>query len=83
LLLSLWIAPAHAHKSSDSYLSLLRDGEHLKGQWDVALRDLDFAIGLDSGGNGEITWAEVKAKHRDIASCVREVQQIGHGGRTG
>ena len=68
LLLSLWIAPAYAHKPSDSYLSLLRDGEHLKGQWDIALRDLDFAIGLDNDGDGEITWAEVKAKHREIAA---------------
>ena len=38
------------------------------GQWDIALRDLDFAIGLDANGNGEITWGEVKAKHTEIAA---------------
>jgi hypothetical protein len=38
------------------------------GQWDLALRDLDYAIGLDADANGEITWGEVKAKHQEIAA---------------
>jgi hypothetical protein len=67
-LLSLWLAPAHAHKPSDSYLSLWVQGNHLTGRWDIALRDLDYAIGLDADGDGEITWREVKAKHQEIAA---------------
>jgi hypothetical protein len=31
----------------------------VRGQWDIALRDLDFAIGLDTDADGEITWGEV------------------------
>jgi len=68
LLLSVWVAPADAHKPSDSYLALSLQGDHLSGQWDIALRDLDFAIGLDADGNGEIIWGEVKAKHQEIAA---------------
>jgi len=68
LLLSVWVAPAHAHKPSDSYLILSLQGDQLSGQWDIALRDLDFTIGLDADGNGEITWGEVKAKHKEIAA---------------
>jgi HupE / UreJ protein len=68
LLSSLWVAPAAAHRPSDSYLALSLRGDHLAGQWDIALRDLDYAIGLDADGNGEITWAEVKAKHQEIAA---------------
>ena len=68
LLFSLWVAPAHAHKPSDSYLALWVQGERVTGQWDIALRDLDYAIGLDADGNGEITWGEVKAKHQEIAA---------------
>jgi len=68
LLLSLWLAPAFAHKPSDSYLALSLHGNQLTGQWDIALRDLDYAIGLDADGNGEITWGEVKAKHGEIAT---------------
>ena len=62
------LAPAQAHKPSDSYLSLTVTEDRLSGQWDIALRDLDFAIGLDADGNGEITWGEVRAKHADIAA---------------
>ena len=62
------LAPAHAHKPSDSYLALTVAEDKISGQWDVALRDLDFAIGLDADGNGEITWGEVRAKHAEIAA---------------
>jgi len=68
LLLALWPGLAHAHKPSDSYLMLSLQGNQVIGQWDIALRDLDFAIGLDADGNGEITWGEVKAKHAEIAA---------------
>ena len=68
LLLSTWVAPAFAHKPSDSYLALSKQGDDLVGQWDIALRDLDYAIGLDADGDGEITWGEVKAKHEEITA---------------
>ncbi len=61
-------APALAHKPSDSYLALAVEGRQLSGQWDIALRDLEHAIGLDADGNGEITWGELRAKHGDIAA---------------
>jgi hypothetical protein len=57
---------AHAHKPSDAYLALSTDGAIVAGQWDIALRDLDFAVGLDAAGDGAITWGEVKARREDI-----------------
>ena len=62
------LTPAQAHKPSDSYLAITVGASEISGQWDIALRDLDFAIGLDADGNGEITWGEVRAKHREIAA---------------
>lgn len=59
---------ALAHKPSDSYLALDVKGKQVSGQWDIALRDLDMAIGLDADGNGELTWDEVKARHPAIAA---------------
>lgn len=67
LLLTLASA-AHAHKPSDSYLILKIDGASVQGQWDIALRDLDFAIGLDGNGDGAITWGELRARHDAIAA---------------
>ncbi len=57
---------AHAHKPSDSYLALQPEGGATRGQWDIALRDLEYAIGLDTDGNGAITWGELKAKRSEI-----------------
>ena len=81
-----WLAPpALAHKPSDSYLSLRIDEARLIGQWDIALRDLEYAIGLDADGDGNITWGEVKARHNDIASYALARLEIrsGSGGDSG
>jgi len=59
-------AQALAHKPSDSYLALSVEGAAVRGQWDIALRDLEFALGLDTDGNGEINWGELKSKRREI-----------------
>lgn len=65
-LLFLLALPVLAHKASDSYLILDVKGAAVSGQWDIALRDIDFALGLDLDGNGEITWGEVRARHAEI-----------------
>jgi hypothetical protein len=63
LVLLLWLPPlAHAHKPSDSYLTLESEASATRGQWDIALRDLEYAVGLDSDGDGAITWGELKAR---------------------
>ena len=59
---------ALAHKPSDSYLILRVSGSTVSGQWDIALRDLEYAIGLDGNGDGQITWGELKSRHAEIAA---------------
>jgi hypothetical protein len=81
LLLTACAATAHAHKPSDSYLSLAVQGARIEGRWDIALRDLEFAIGLDANGDGEITWGELKAKHADIAAYALARLSIEADGR--
>jgi hypothetical protein len=72
--------PAMAHKASDSYLVLKVKGQEVAGQWDIALRDIDFAIGLDANGDGDITWGEVKARHADIAAWALGRLKLERGG---
>lgn len=81
LLLALCCAPAQAHKPSDSYLSLTVQGQQIEGQWDIALRDLDFAIGLDDNGDGALTWDEIRTRHAAIAAYSLQHLQIAseHG----
>ena len=69
LVLGVLIAfPAAAHKPSDSYLTLDWAGARVEGRWDLALRDLDYALGLDADGDGNLRWGELKAKHAEIAA---------------
>jgi len=72
---------AHAHKPSDSYLTLKVEGEVVQGQWDIALRDLDFAIGLDGNGDGKITWGELRARHEAIAAYALPRLKIASEGQ--
>lgn len=71
---------AFAHKESDSYLRFKVDGETIYGQWDIALRDLDYAIGLDGDSDGQITWGELRKKHQAISKYVlSRIQLSGNG----
>ncbi len=80
ILLLAWSVSALAHKPSDSYLILNVADGRVTGQWDIALRDLDYAIGLDVNGNGEITWGELSARHADVASYALARLQIAADG---
>ena len=80
LFVVLFAANAVAHKPSDSYLTLEHDGTSVHGQWDIALRDLDGAIGLDANGDGEITWGEVRARQSNIAAYALSRLDIASGG---
>ncbi|MEO5574184.1 MAG: HupE/UreJ family protein [Gammaproteobacteria bacterium] len=63
-------APAYAHKPSDSYLRLSVHDNRIQGQWDVALRDLDYAIGLDKNDDRAITWGELQERQTAVAEYV-------------
>jgi len=69
-----------AHKASDSYLVIAVKGPEVIAQWDIALRDIDFAIGLDSNGNGEITWGELRARQANVAAWALSRLELQRGG---
>ncbi|MET0790685.1 MAG: HupE/UreJ family protein [Polyangiaceae bacterium] len=61
-LLLLLAARASAHKPSDSYLILQRTAAGASGRWDIALRDLEPAVGLDRDHDGMINWGELRER---------------------
>jgi hypothetical protein len=77
-----WFAagPAWAHKPSDAHLRLAVDGDTITGRLDVAVRDLDGALGLDRDGNGAITWAELTAGAPQIDAYVENRLVLGADG---
>jgi len=70
--LTLLTAQAHAHKASDSYLTLTRqspDAFHM--EWHIALRDLDSELRLDANDDGQLRWGEVRSRWSDIESLAQ------------
>ena len=84
LLASVFAASAaHAHKASDSYLTLQVEGEKITGQWDIALRDLDMVLDLDRNADAVIDWGEVRSRHSEIAAYALGHLALKAGGPTG
>jgi hypothetical protein len=70
-----------AHLASDSYLQIeIGDDGTVRGQWDIALRDLDVAVGLDANEDGTITWGELRAKAREIEAYAFGRLALSRGG---
>lgn len=83
LIAFLQAVPAWAHKPSDSYLSLTVDPANpsqIKGQWDIALRDLEFVLGLDTNDDGDITWGELRNQQAEVSShALARLKLTGNG----
>jgi len=87
LALALTSSAALAHKPSDSYLTLTApaSGTVLEGRWDIALRDLDFALAVDANHDGAITWGELKAARQRIVAYAFShlaLSAVGRGERS-
>jgi hypothetical protein len=72
-------AAGSAHQPSDAYLSLAVEGSRVDGRLDIALRDLEHAIGVDGDGDGAITWGELRARHDAIAAYALARLELGAG----
>ena len=68
-----------AHKASDSYLTLTVSADKISGQWDIALRDLDFAIHLDADDDSAITWKELRNQHDAVNTYAYAHLQVFSG----
>jgi hypothetical protein len=70
---------ARAHKPSDAYLTFVVRGATVDVRWDIALRDADYAVGLDEDGDGAITWAEVLARAPALRAYAASRLEIDAG----
>jgi hypothetical protein len=66
-LFSLLTVPlAHAHSSSNSYLTLSTSGPVLTLRADLHMRDLDLIFDLDANRDGQVTWGEAQARSPEL-----------------
>ncbi|MFT3713603.1 MAG: HupE/UreJ family protein [Archangium sp.] len=68
--------PALAHKGSDAYWTLRADGPNVTGRLDVALRDLDLLLPLDTNTDGKVTWAELDSQSAALCSTVTSALKL-------
>lgn len=61
---------AAAHTSSTAYLSLETGPSGAELSIELALRDLEPALGLDADGDGAITWGELSARQPELEAFV-------------
>jgi hypothetical protein len=63
---------AQAHVASNSFLTVRVVDARLDGTLELAVRDAEIAVGLDSNHDGQVTWGEVRAAQGALAQYLRE-----------
>jgi hypothetical protein len=72
LLMLLLTEVASAHISSSGFLVIHAQGQTLSGSLEIALRDAEIAVGVDSNHDGKITWGELRATQPRLAQYVAQ-----------
>jgi hypothetical protein len=79
LLLLLLATSAQAHIASNGFLTLKVEGSRIEGSMELAMRDAELAVGLDTNRDGKITWGELRSRQRDLELYLRSKLVIGDG----
>src|SRR6185312_2030878 len=72
ILLLLACSCASAHISSNGFVSLQMEGSQLSGTLELAIRDAELAVGVDSNGDGSVTWGEALAHQPELISYIQD-----------
>jgi hypothetical protein len=66
-----WACSAHAHVASNGFLVGKVTGPDIVGSVEVAIRDVELAVGVDADADGKVTWGELRAAEPQVARYVR------------
>jgi hypothetical protein len=82
ILLALALAStAWAHTSSTGFLVVRVQDQHLDGSVELAVRDAERAVGIDTNGDGRITWGELRARAPALIDYVARDLGLRSGSR--
>jgi hypothetical protein len=62
---------ANAHIASNGFLTLNVEGSNVSGTIELAMRDGELAVGLDSNRDGRITWGELRSHQQELQLYIR------------
>jgi hypothetical protein len=77
LILVLTATAAQAHVASNGFLVVEVRGRDLSGSIELAVRDVELAIGVDANRDGQVTWGELRAAERQLAAYVAQHLSVG------
>jgi hypothetical protein len=67
-----WACSAHAHVASNGFLTVTVTGGELAGSVELAVRDIELAVGVDSDRDGRVTWGELRAAQQQVTRYVKD-----------
>jgi hydrogenase/urease accessory protein HupE len=67
-----WACSAHAHIASSGFLNVTVTGGDLTGSVELAVRDIELAVGVDANRDGKVTWGELRAAQQPLTRYVKE-----------
>ncbi len=78
LALALMFSPVvRAHVASNGFLVVQVQGQQLRGSIELAVRDVELAIGVDANRDGKVTWGELRAAEPRLMQYVAQHLSIG------
>jgi hypothetical protein len=60
LLVLVLVSAAHAHIASNGFLVANVTGNEVAGSMELAVRDVELAVGIDTDRDGRVTWGELR-----------------------
>jgi hypothetical protein len=81
LLLSVFAAATQAHIASNGFLSAQATGSRVTGSIELAVRDVELAVGVDADHDGRITWGELRHSGPRIIQYLQQHLQLTAQGR--
>jgi hypothetical protein len=67
----MWGCLAHAHVASNGFLVADVTGQDITGSVEIAVRDVELAVGVDANGDGQVTWGELRAAEVRVSRYVK------------
>lgn len=67
---------ASAHVASNGFLAVDVHGSELSGSVELAVRDVELAVGVDANGDGKVTWGELRAAAPRLVSYLASRMQL-------
>jgi len=72
LMLAMLATRVQAHIASNGFLAARIDGRAIAGEIELAVRDVELAVGIDSNGDGKVTWGELRANQMQLERYVAD-----------